>query len=269
MIDAHVHIWRLERNDCTWPTPDLPIIHRDFGLADVEETIAGTDIRRVVLVQSHESERDTVWLLEEASASTVAAGVVGWLEPTDHIGARMDKARAAGPLAGLRVMAQDRAADWLDQAELQPQFAAMAERNLALDLLVRPRHLPSSIDLARRFPSLRMVIDHCAKPAITQDGLAAWREAIAPAADRPNMMCKMSGLITEAEPGAAMEALVPFVEAAFALFGPDRLIWGSDWPVILLNGAYRDWLALAKRVIPGDHRDAVFGGNARRFYRLG
>jgi L-fuconolactonase len=165
-------------------------------------------------------------------------------------------------------MAQDRDADWLASPELQRQFAAMADADLALDLLVRPQHLPASVDLALRFPALRMVIDHCAKPAITGEGLSAWREAIAPAADRPNMMCKVSGLITEAAPGAAIESLAPFVEAALALFGPDRLIWGSDWPVILLNGAYRGWLDLAKRVIPSAHGDAVFSRNARHLYRL-
>ena len=113
-----------------------------------------------------------------------------------------------------------------------------------------------------------MIIDHCAKPLIAQDGLAAWRETIAPAAERPNMMCKLSGLITEAAPGAAMETAAPYVETALALFGPERLAWGSDWPVINLNGAYADWLDLARSSIPGQHHDAVFGDNARRFYRL-
>jgi len=168
----------------------------------------------------------------------------------------------------LRVMAQDRPPAWLADPALHGQFPALAEAGLSLDLLVRPQHLACCVALADAFPSLRMIIDHIAKPLIASDGLAAWREAIAPAAERPNMMCKLSGLITEAAPGAAVETLAPYVEAAFELFGPVRLVWGSDWPVINLNGNYRAWLDLARSVIPARHHDAVFGGNARSFYRL-
>ena len=264
MIDAHVHIWRLHRNGCTWPTLDLPAIHRDFGLGDVARTIAGTGIDRVVLVQSQESEDDTVWLLAEAAASPLVAGVVGWIEGAT----RVARLRRQGPLVGLRVMAQDRPTEWLVDPALHSQFRALADAGLSLDLLVRPRHLAGCVMLADAFPNLRMIIDHIAKPLIASDGLAAWREGIAPAAERANMMCKLSGLITEAVPGAAMETLAPYVEAAFDLFGPERLVWGSDWPVINLNGDYSDWLELARTIVPEPHHAAVFDGNASVFYRL-
>jgi len=270
VIDAHVHIWRLGRNGCTWPTPDLAAIHRDHGLSDVQRVIATTGVEQVVLVQSQESEDDTAWLLGEAAASQIVAGVVGWIDAAAiDAGARIARLRSQGPLVGLRVMAQDRAPAWLTQTALDAQFDCMTEAGVALDLLVRPQHLEASARLAARFPQLPMVIDHCAKPAIAQDGLAAWREAIAPVAGRSNVRCKLSGLITEAAPGEAMEALAPYVEAALGLFGPERLIWGSDWPVINLNGTYRDWLDLARDVIPSSHHAAVFGGNARAFYRIG
>lgn len=269
MIDAHVHIWRLGRNGCTWPTPDLAPIHRDFGLDDVVATLADTGVEQVVLVQSQESEDDSAWLLAEAAGSPLAAGVVGWIEASAiDPSARILQLMRQGPLVGLRAMAQDRPAAWLADPALHGQFRVLADLGLSLDLLVRPPHLTCCSELADTFRDLRMIIDHIAKPLIAADGFAAWREAIAPVAERPNMMCKLSGLITEAAPGAAMESLAPYVEAALDLFGPERLVWGSDWPVILLNGTYRAWLELARSVVPARHHDAVFGGNALRFYRL-
>ena len=269
MIDAHVHIWRLGRNGCAWPTPELTAIHRDFVLDDVAATIAGTGVEQVVLVQSQESEDDTGWLLAEAAASPLVLAVVGWIEPAAiDPAARLKRFVRQGPLAGLRVMAQDRPPAWLNDPALHGQFAALDELGLSLDLLVRPQHLPGCVALADAFPALRMIIDHIAKPLIAGGGLAAWREAIAPAAERPNMMCKLSGMITEAAAGAAVETLAPYVEAALDLFGPDRLVWGSDWPVINLNGTYGSWIDFARAAIPGQHHAAVFGGNARAFYGL-
>lgn len=269
MIDAHVHIWRLGRNGCTWPTPELDLIHHDHVLSDMAELVAGTGVDRVILVQSQAHDDDTPWLLAEAAASPLAAGVVGWLDhKAGGAGKKIAAFRQSGPLVGLRVMAQDCPPEWLDDPALHAQCAAMADTDIALDLLVRPQHLPGSERLGRLFPSLRMVVDHCAKPRIADDGLAAWREAMAPVADLPNMTCKLSGLITEAAPGAPMEVLAPYVEAAFDLFGPERLIWGSDWPVLKLNGAYRAWLDFARSTIPAAHHAAVFGGNARTFYKV-
>ena len=269
MIDAHVHIWRLGRNGCTWPPPDLTAIHRDHDLTDVVRTTAGTGVEHVVLVQSQESEDDTAWLLAEAAASPVVAGVVGWIDPAAiDVRARVERFQRQGPLVGLRVMAQDRPPEWLVDPALHDLMRHLDEAELALDLLIRPQHLPASVGLAARFPGLRMIIDHCAKPRIASDGLDAWREAIAPAAEQPNMMCKLSGLITEAAPGEPIEILAPYVEAALALFGPARLVWGSDWPVLNLNGTYRDWLDFAHSMIPTADQAAVFGGNARAFYRL-
>ncbi len=269
MIDAHVHIWRLGRNGCTWPTPDLAPIHRDHDLTDVAAAVSDAGVGQVVLVQSQDSEDDTAWLLSEAATAPIVAGVVGWVDPAAiDIGKRIANLQRQGRLVGLRVMAQDQPAAWLADPALRAQFGAMADAGLALDLLVRPQHLAVSADLAARFPELRMIIDHCAKPEIATAGLASWREAIAPAAERSNVSCKLSGLITEAAPGEPVAALAPYVETALDLFGPERLVWGSDWPVINLNGDYRAWLDFARSVIPAAHHDAVFGGNARAFYRL-
>lgn len=268
MIDAHVHIWRIGRNGCLWPTPDLAAIHRDHDLAEVGRTTAGLGVDNVVLVQSQESEEDTAWLLAEAAASPMVVGVVGWVDPAAiDIAARIARARRQGPLVGVRVMAQDRAAEWLADPALYALYAGLGDAGLALDLLVRPEHLPACAMLAARFPNLRMVIDHAAKPAIVAGDFTAWRTAMTDAAARPNLHCKLSGLVTEA-PDLPIKAIAPYVAALLDLFGAERLIWGSDWPVVNLDSDYAAWLGFARAAVPAEHHAAVFGGNARAFYRL-
>jgi L-fuconolactonase len=269
LIDAHVHVWQLGRNGCTWPPSELAPIHRDYNLADVERATAGTGVEHVILVQSQDREEDTNWLLREAATSPLVAGVVGWFDHDMHdVHDRIDQARRCGKLVGLRVMAQDRQPDYLTTPELDTMLQAVQAAGLSLDLLVRRQHLDAAVTLAGRFPSLRMVIDHAAKPDIRHDRIDDWRDAIKAAAAQPNLFCKLSGLVTEAPPSQPVETLAPYIEALLDTFGPTRLIWGSDWPVLQLNGAYREWLAFARAAIPEQHLAAVFGDNARVFYRL-
>jgi L-fuconolactonase len=262
MIDAHQHVWRIGANDCSWPTAADAPIHRDFLPEDWRALAAPLGVTGSVLVQSQESARDTEWLLELTAAHDFILGVVGWADL---------KAGTAWPvnrwLKGLRPMVQDCAGDWLDDPALDPALQAMAEQGLVFDALIRPRHLASLERLARRHPRLQIVIDHAAKPDITGGGLGDWRETMERLAMLPNVACKLSGLLTEAAPG--QEAEVAAVgEWLFARFGPERLIWGSDWPVLELAGSYAGWLRLARAIVPADAHDAVFGGNARRIYGL-
>lgn len=269
MIDAHVHLWQLGRHDARWPTPDLGPIYRDFVPADLWRTIATTPVERVLLVQSQESECDTRWLLSLASDDPRILGVVGWTEPVaGDAPARVDALIAAGPLKGLRPMAQDRADDWYDDPALDPLLAHMARRGLVFDALVRPRHLPALARLADRHPDLAIVVDHGAKPAIGADR-SAWRDAMAALADRPQVACKLSGLLTEIVGDGDPALAVPVAQELYALFGADRLVWGSDWPVLTLRGDYADWFAMALAAVPAADRAAVFGGNAARLYGCG
>lgn len=262
MIDAHIHLWRLGQNDCSWPTADLSAIHRDHELAEFGSLARPLGVDRAILVQSQESERDTRWLLEQG-----AAGVVGWADlTTTDVATRLDAQIATGPLVGIRPMVQDRAPDWYDDPALDTGLACLAARNLTLDALIRPRHLAALDRLAARHPDLRIVIDHAAKPAIGAGEHDAWRALLAPLAQRPGVACKLSGLLTETAPGQPAEIVLRYIDTLLALFGSDRVIWGSDWPVLNLRGDYAGWLALARGAVPATDRDAVFGGSARRFY---
>ncbi|MCX8474576.1 MAG: amidohydrolase family protein [Sphingomonas sp.] len=258
MIDTHVHVWRIGEHGCVWPGVDLPEIYRDFDLVDFREA-AGDAVEGVVLVQSQENAADTSWLL--GLADPLIRGVVGWADLQAPDSERQVRALAGHDrLKGLRPMVQDREADWYDRAD-DAALAAMGEARLVLDALVRPRHLESLARLAARHPGLTVVIDHAAKPDFGD--LAPWERAMRAIARHTNVHAKFSGLLTE--PNAVVGHVFGTLWEAF---GPERLIWGSDWPVLTLAAGYREWLAMAEDLVPPEHHDAVFGANARRAYRL-
>lgn len=268
-IDAHLHLWHLADRVGQWPPPDLAAIHRDFSPADLLPLLREAGIDGAVLVQSLPSAADTAFLLRLAAGLPAIRGVVGWtdLKAPD---APEAIARLAGDpkLRGVRPMLHDIAdAAWIDDPALVPAVAALVAHDLAFDALVKPEHLPHLRAFAARHPDLRIVIDHGAKPRIGAGHLADWRRRMEPLAALPHVACKLSGLFTEAE-GRGAEAVRPYAETLLTLFGPDRVIWGSDWPVLTLTGDYAGWLGFCRGLIPAAHHAAVFGGNAVRFYRL-
>jgi len=271
-VDAHVHFWRVGRNDCTWPPPELAAIHRDFLPEDWrrEADAAGIDV--AIAVQSQPSERDTAWLLELARDNARVAGVVGWTDVSAHDAPQRIAALASHPkLRGLRPMLQDLPDDdWILQPALTPAIEAMIAHGLCFDALVKPQHLPHFLRFAERHPALRIVIDHAAKPGIARGELDPWRTRIAALAELPNASCKLSGLLTEAGARWHPDDLRPYVEHLLATFGPQRLLWGSDWPVVGLAADYSRWFNLADSLagLAGDERAALFGGNAVRVYGI-
>jgi len=271
MIDAHVHIWRIGHNGHTWPGPDLPDIHRDFRLSDPG---APDDVHGVVLVQSQPCEDDTLWLLDAAAGDPAILAVVGWTDLAAPEAAQRIAMLARQPkLRGLRPMLQGLDDDaWILRPEIEPALAAMVEHGLSFDALVFTRHLPHVAELARRWPDLIVIVDHGAKPPLARpETLAAWRGAVAEIARLPNVACKLSGLITEAGPDARLDEARACADHLLDVFGPQRLIWGSDWPVVTLRCGWRDWRDWTKNWLSGQpqaDRDAILGGNAARFYAL-
>ncbi|MDF2997317.1 MAG: Amidohydrolase 2 [Xanthobacteraceae bacterium] len=268
-IDAHQHFWRIADRAGQWPPPDLAAIYRDFAPADLQPLLAAAGIDGTVLVQTMEREADTAFMLDLAARHDFIKGVVGWTDLKAPDAADAIALLAAAPrLKGLRPMLQDIAADdWIADPALHPAVAAMVAHDLAFDALVLPRHLGPLLDFATRHPALRIVIDHGAKPPITEGRITAWRRSMAALAALPNVRCKLSGLLTEAG-GRGSAAVRPYAETLLELFGPQRLIFGSDWPVLRLAGEYAEWVALCRDIVPGEHHDAVFGANAMSFYRL-
>lgn len=275
-IDAHQHYWSLSHADYVWlqPSDALRPIYRDFGVADLHPLLDAAGIDGTVLVQAAPAEAETMRLLALAARpGSRVLGVVGWTDLQAADAPQRVAALAADPLLkGLRPMLQD-APDiaWVLTAACRPAFEAMAHAGLALDLLIKPHQMETALALARAYPQLRMVIDHGAKPAIAAGDTRCWEAAMVRFARESHVLCKLSGLWTEAQPGAPAEAAQACAEHLLAAFGTQRLMWGSDWPVLVLAGDYAQWHAACLRWLA--HLDAaqqaaIFGGNAARFYRL-
>ena len=270
-IDAHHHVWTLARGDYGWLTPDLTPIYRDFSLADLAPHLAASRIEGTILVQAAPTEAETMFMLDIAENAEVVRGVVGWTDfDAADAAARIDALASRRLLVGLRPMVQDIADDdWLLGPALAPLLAAMARAGLVFDALVLPRHLPRLLRVIGRHPDLQFVLDHCAKPRLATGDIANWQRDIALLARHPNIVCKLSGLATEAAPDWQIADLRQAVDHVRACFGPRRMLWGSDWPVVNLAGGYAKWFAAAETLLADlspDEKADIFGGNAARIY---
>jgi L-fuconolactonase len=269
MIDAHFHIWRPARGDYGWLTPALVPLYRDVSIADWRSQAAPCGVTGGILVQAAPTEAETRFLLDAAAGpDSPVLGVVGWVDfERPGAGERVARVAASPLLKGLRPMLQDIAdPDWILQESVAPGLAVMTELGLAFDALIRPVHLPRIRTLAARHPDLTLIIDHGAKPDIAGDDFAAWAGEIERIAHGTKAFCKVSGLLTEA--GSTPDRVPRYMAHLLACFGPDRLIWGSDWPVLELADSYARWHALASAAVSPADRAAIFAANARKAYRL-
>ncbi len=272
-IDAHQHFWRLARGDYGWLTPALAPIYRDVEPEEFAPHLARHGIAGTVLVQAAPSEAETEFMLSLAESHGFIRGVVGWTDFTaGDAGDRIEALARRPKLRGLRPMIQDIAEDgWMLRPELTAAFRAMAQYGLVFDALVLPRHLGNLLRLLDRHPGLTAVIDHCAKPEIAAGRFDDWARAMERLARKTGALCKLSGLVTEAGPDWTVERLAPYVRHVLDMFGPDRVVWGSDWPVSTLAASYEQWVAATDALLCGlgeSDRAAILGGNAARLYRL-
>ncbi len=270
-IDSHQHFWRPARGDYGWLTPELERLYDDFLPDDLQPLLARYGIDRTILVQAAPTEAETRFLLDIAVHAPFVAGVVGW-SAFDSPGAVVNIARlAADPLlVGLRPMVQDiPEIDWLAGRGVAPAFDAMTGHGLVFDALLKPQHIKAMLTVLVRHPGLPVVIDHAAKPDLVSGDLAAWRDGVAALADHSNTVCKLSGLVTEAGHDWSLETLRPVFAHLLATFGPQRLLWGSDWPVVRLTASYHRWINATDALLtdlPEADRAAIMGGNAQRIY---
>ena len=271
ILDAHQHVWALARGDYGWLTPEVGGLYRDFDLADY--ALATPFVDASILVQAAPTDAETDFLLSLAGGSDRVAGVVGWVDlaaPSALV--RLADLADRPKFLGVRPMLQDLPdPDWISRPELAPALDRLASLGLSFDALVRPAQLPALALMAARHPHLRIIIDHGAKPDIAGGSLPDWRAALAPLARMPQVSCKLSGLPNEAGPGWRPENFAPWIATLVELFGPKRLIWGSDWPVVTQVTDPTSWYNLVREAIAPLGEDAVaqvFGGTARRVYRL-
>jgi L-fuconolactonase len=241
-IDSHQHFWRLDRGDYAWLTPELAPIYRDRLPEHLMPQIERNGIGATILVQAAATVEETRFMLGLAKEHAFIAGVVGWVDfESEDVEATIADLAADPKLVGLRPMIQDIPdPDWMLDTRLAPAFEAMLDHGLVFDALVLPKHLTALLELTARYPELAMVLDHGAKPPISAGSLESWKQGVTALARATPMVCKFSGLVTEAG-SANPQVLAPVVDHLLENFGPKRMMWGSDWPVCELVCSYDQW----------------------------
>jgi L-fuconolactonase len=279
VIDAHHHFWRYSDEEYGWIPPDWSALRRDFLPADLGRELAAAGVDGVISVQARQSLAETEWLLDLAAQHEFIRGVVGWAPlVAPDLDTHLDRLAAhpaalAGKLRAFRHVLQGEPDDaYMLRDDFNRGIRALARRELAYDILVFERHLPNTITFVDRHPDQVFIVDHIAKPRIAAGELEPWAKNIRELARRPNVSCKLSGMVTETDVRKWTPAqLRPYFEIVLEAFGPGRLLFGSDWPVCLAGVGYPDWkttVSAALSDLNPSELAAFFGENARRIYRL-
>ncbi len=273
-IDSHQHFWRYNPAEHTWMSEEMAALKHDFLPEDLQPLLASFSLDGCVAVQARQSFAETEWLLSLAVRHDFIRGVVGWLDLcSEHLPKQLERFAANRKLVGVRHVLQDEPDD---EFMLRPEFrrgiARLDEFDLAYDLLLLPRHLPVAARLVAEFPEQRFVLDHIAKPGIAGQILSPWREDLNALAAFPNVFCKLSGMVTEANwRDWQPDDFRPYLDAVFAAFGTERLMIGSDWPVCTLAADYPSTLHIVTDYIqhlPPEIQAAIMGETCSSFYRL-
>lgn len=272
-IDAHQHFWDLDRFEYAWMPPAPSALRQTFLPDRLARILTRNRFEGSVLVQANTRLAETRWLLDLSEANEFIRAVVGWVDLTDpRLGDTLDELQRRPKFKGVRHPAHDEPDEnWLLRPDVLRGLKELARRGLPYDLLLRPPHLPQIPHIAERAPDLRMVIDHIAKPRIAARVLEPWARDLEEAARLPQVYCKLSGMITEADPSWKPDHLRPYVDHVMRIFGPDRLMFGSDWPVCMLAGTWKEALSAFTQCIgaqPIGIREKLLGETARAFYRI-
>jgi L-fuconolactonase len=274
IVDAHVHFWRLARGDNRALEPWMSPLLRDHEPAGLAPELDACGVDRVVVVQAAETLAENLYTLGLAAREPRIAGVVGWIDPASpSLPEEVAALRSTGRLLGFRPVRDDnRSVAWMLDGRLTAGLHHLAAAGLVLDVLLQnPDELPLVTHLAGRHLDLAIVLDHCGKPDVRGGRFAAWAADLADLARHPRAACKLSGLPNQAPPGAAADTLRPYAAEVLERFGPQRVMWASDWPPLLLSSTYRDWWRISQELLAGldgEARAAVSGGTATRVYGL-
>lgn len=273
MLDAHQHFWKIDRGDYGWMSPDLKPLYRDFGPEDLAPLMAQAGITRTVLVQAAETEDETDFLLGIAAKTDFVAGVVGWLDMlSPDFPARLAHYAAQPKWLGLRPMLQEHDPALIADPRFRAALAEVARKDIPFDILTFPRHLPGMVDALHATPGLHAILDHISKPDMTKAIDPEWAAGIRALAAIPGLHCKISGMVTEAGSDWTPGRIRSFLETVAAAFGPERLVFGSDWPVCTLAATHGQVVGLAQDLLSSlygpEQMQAIMETNGLRFYRI-
>ena len=272
-IDTHVHFWKYDKIRDAWITNEMKILRKDYLPAHLITSLKRNEVAGCVAVQAGQSEYETHFLVELSKTHSEIKGVVGWADLLDkRLEERLQFFSQYPVIKGWRHIVQSESNDFLLRKDFQNGIAALAQYNCTYDILIYHYQLIPALEFVSKFPDQKFVIDHCAKPDIKNKKIDDWRIGMQEMARHPNVYCKLSGLFTEAswKEWSAGE-FYPYLDVVFDAFGIDRLMYGSDWPVILLSGIYVQWKSLLEKYMENfseEERNKVFGENAIQFYNL-
>ncbi len=272
VIDAHVHFWQYNKQRDSW-MEEMKLLQKDYLPGTLSSTLKNNGVDACVAVQASQEELETHFLVELAKTNPFINGVVGWVDlQKEDIEQRVDYFSQYPVIKGWRHIVQAEPDDFLGRTNFQRGVKILQRYNYSYDILIYHQQLKPALEFVAAFPDMKLVIDHCAKPDIAHKKIDDWKIGIKEIAKHPNVYCKLSGLLTEAKWKEWSPAdFYPYLDVVFEAFGTDRLLFGSDWPVILVSGMYIQWKSLLEkymeRFTPED-RAKVFGDNAIRFYNL-
>jgi len=273
VVDSHVHFWKYDKVRDAWITDNMKILQQDYLPEHLAPTLKRNGVDGVVAVQASQEEVETRFLAELAKTHPEIKGVVGWIDlQADNIAERLEHFTQYSSIRGYRHVVQAEPDDFLLRPNFQRGVQALKPYNYTYDVLIYPRQLKPAIEFVSKFPDQKLIIDHCAKPDIKHKKIDEWKVLMKEIAQNPQVSCKLSGLFTEAawKTWSAAE-FYPYLDVVFEAFGPDRLLYGSDWPVILVSGIYVQWKSLLEKYMENytpEDREKVFGLNAVAFYSL-
>jgi len=272
-IDSHVHFWKYDRTRLDWIDDSMKVLQKDYLPTDLSGTLNRNDVDGVIAVQAEQSEVETLFLVELSKTYSLIKGVVGWVDlRVSNVSERFEYFSQFPIIKGYRHIVQSEPAGFMDDPAFRNGISALAPFGLTYDILLYPRQIQEAIRLVKAFPDQPFVIDHCAKPDIKHPLNSEWSDGMKELAQYPNVSCKLSGLFTEANwKSWSAGDFYPFLDVVFDAFGTDRLMFGTDWPVILLSGMYVQWKSLLEKymekMVP-EIKDQVFGLNAAAFYKI-
>lgn len=272
-IDTHVHFWKYDKKRDSWITDSMKVLKENYLPEQLMLTLKRNDVVGVVAVQADQSEVETRFLAELANTHSFIKGVVGWIDlRSSDLEKKLQEYSQFPVIKGWRHIVQGEPDDFLLREDFQRGVAQLKDFHYTYDILVYAHQLPAVAEFVKKFPEHKLVIDHCAKPDIKNKKIDDWKKWMEQIALQPNVYCKLSGLLTEASWKDWSPAdFYPYLDVVFKNFGTDRLMFGSDWPVMLLSGMYVQWKSLLEKYMEGfsqDDREKVFAGNAIGFYGL-
>ena len=272
-IDTHQHFWNYDPVEYNWIGDSMELLKNDFLPEHLISELSNCGFDGCIAVQARQTEEETQFLLKLAQQNKFIKGVVGWVDlSNNNVPDRLEILSKNKTLKGIRHIVQSEIDDFMLRKDFQNGISALRQFNLTFDILIYPRQLNSAIELVNRFPDQQFVIDHLAKPPIKEQEIGSWKSGIKELAMAPNVFCKISGLVTEADwENWKQEDFTPYLDVIFDVFGIDRLMFGSDWPVCLLAASYKQVMEIIEDYTSSYSKNDVaklFGGNAVQFYNL-